>query len=301
MANTKTPFFGLASHGTVGKAITSQKRGSSTLLRKKPIPAYRLTLPQQYHRWLYRDYTDLWLEQSEATKQEYRTAASRYHMTGMALWQRQYLRSLEDIAGWWRLDELSGAVARDSSPNLNHGTVIGATVQDGLISKARHFDALDDRIKIEHSPALDLTSALTLEMFINSDTAGHRVLISKGSAAVGNTTYALQRRLDNKMRFFHSAGGIGDYVETAVTLTNGIWYHVAATITAGNLVKIYIDGVERASANLGVRPSNIWPLYIGSREGGIVQNYGGILDNCIIYNRTLTPEQVQRHSERRYP
>lgn len=70
MAKTKTPFFSLGSRGSIGRNVTTQKRGSKTLIRSKPIPTDPESDAQLAQRQIYRDAVAAWhalsLEEQQA-------------------------------------------------------------------------------------------------------------------------------------------------------------------------------------------------------------------------------------------
>lgn len=72
MSLTKTPFLSLGSRGSIGKTLTTQKRGSKTLLRRKPIPADPKSEAQLAWRQIYRDAVTAWHALSAEEKEAWR-------------------------------------------------------------------------------------------------------------------------------------------------------------------------------------------------------------------------------------
>ena len=301
MAKTKTPFFSMDAHGTLAGSITAQKRDNSTLVRAKPLPAYRYTLLQAYRRWLYFDYAYLWTKQSAATRATYRSYGVRHHLTGFQYWMKYNLTHLPDIAGWWKLDERIGAIAHDSSKNANHGVILGATPVDGIIDGAYSFDGINDVITIPTKPSLDLTSALTLEVFIKrTGTQTIQPIVTKGTQFGVTSNYYLLIYLNTRLFFDFWAGGVRYTLESIGNIVgSGEPRHIVG-VYDGNKQLIYSDGYLNNSIVRGALTLNTVPedLRIG-REN--TSWYKSIADNVILYNRALDPTEILRHSERRYP
>jgi hypothetical protein len=93
--------------------------------------------------------------------------------------------------------------------------------------------------------------------------------------------------------------GAGD-VTSSVSLVLGTWAHVAATVD-GTTAKVYVNGVERASGASGL--AAIAAIHI-CNTSGLNNSVQGYYDDLRVYNRVLTPGQVEMlylNSLRGYP
>jgi hypothetical protein len=80
--------------------------------------------------------------------------------------------------------------------------------------------------------------------------------------------------------------GANNTVKDTGTMSTGVWYHCAAVI-ASNTIKIYLDGVEKASAAISGTPqfSTAWGgLNIGWGRSSANMSYNGYLDEVRISN-----------------
>lgn len=301
MANTKNPLISLDARGSIGQAITYTKRRSQTIAEKKPELPYFLTLPVQYQRWLYADYVALWHQQSQATKDSYRSTGVRFHLTAFQYWMKYHLSNLPDIAGWWKLDSMLGATTPDSSRNTNTATIFGATPATGPISGCASF-ITNDYLNCGNHSSLDITGDISIEFsvnFINLAPTYH--LISKGRDWVnGYETF-----LDGLGRLSFRTSQLGASRATVSApglFATGIWYHIIITRTGIN-AQIYVDGSEVAYA---VKQNHLDPLsgtkdlFIAARED-LRYFADALLDNIIIYNRVLDPACIAKHTLRRWP
>lgn len=300
MAKPKSPLLSFGARGTIGDTLTYQKRGQATIAREKPIPKDPYSLAQAYQRWDYRDYAHLWTLQSNATKQTYRTRASRYHITGFSLWMREHLKDLPDILGRWHLDEQSGIIAHDSSKNANDGTVTGALPADGLIDHCRLFDGIDDLINCGNDPSL-YSPTFSIEFFIkplSTGEGGWGQLFWKQGAADGFNSY-----MQNSPNIVFSGwyGGIAKAVATVGDKVSiGVWHHIHLTWDGSNIIA-YVDNekfVGDANAN-PLDDHSVQTLYIGARAAG-AYDFDGYIDEFVMRSRLLDEATIKRHSERRY-
>lgn len=301
MAKTKTPFLSLGAQGSVGDALTSQKRGRHTLLRKKPTPTDPYSLPQAYQRWLYEDYAYLWRQQSTATRQAYAAAGSRHHLTGFQHWMSVMLTTLHDIVGYWKLDDNLAATTVDSSRNANTGTIVGASPATGFIDGCLYFDGINDYVNIV-SPDFNFTSHdFSIDLFIQfTNLTTNRTVVNRGLANAEG--YRLEMDTNVRAVFYTYQAAA---VQLAITPNNSVplgeLFHFCVT-RSGAVSKLYINGVDLTIPivpHIDPAPSTR-SLKLGIYET-LARDHLGLLDHVLIYNRVLDPTEVARHAERRYP
>jgi len=291
----------MEAHGSVGEAITAQKRGTETLVRSKPLPTDPYSLPQAYQRWLYQDYAYLWRRQSFAVQRTYASAGVRFHLTGFQYWMSVQLAARSDLGAWWRLDRGDTVEARDSSPNANESAIFGASPASGRIGRALHFDGLNDWIGITSHPSFLLTSLLSFEAFFNTANAVKLQYIY--AYRLSGIRLYVQVGIPRIERYTATPGDHG--ISSGVNYADGLWHHFLATYDislATQNLKLFIDGVLRATGN--------WtePIVYGAGYGAIgrlgntnTAYWDGHLDNILFYNRALDAIDAQNHAERRYP
>jgi gliding motility-associated-like protein len=156
-----------------------------------------------------------------------------------------------------------------------------------------HFDGVNDYITTASNiPALNITADLTIETWIKFDQvhSDYVRLIGKGDA--NNRTYGLWLQTDGKLLFQINGTPTGLNFTSTTSLQPGIWYHIAA-IRNGNSAKIFINGVEDATATTTVSPqTNTFPLTVGY---GTIHNYlKGSLEDVRVWNIARTVSQIQQ-------
>lgn len=300
MAKTKTPFLSLGSSGTVGGALTSQKRGGETILRGAPRPTDPYSLAQAYQRWDYKDYAHLWTLLTNSQKQVYRTRASRYHITGFSLWMREHLKDLADILSRWHLDEATGIIAFDSSKNANDGAITGALPATGLIAGCRLFDGVDDLITIPASPSL-WSPDFSIEIFlypIDAGEGGFGQPLWKQGLVSGFNAYMLNA--PNLRWGGWWAGAPKGVSTTGNKVSYGAWHHIVLQDDESNVIA-YVDNQKFTGDAIAgpVSDHTAEILYIGAKLAGAYA-FHGYIDEFVFRGRRLTEHEIQRHSERRY-
>jgi len=186
--------------------------------------------------------------------------------------------------------EESGDRFYDASRAHLVGDCAGATCparEIGYYGQAAHFDG-GDAVTLPAGTRLgDLNRALTVMAWVKPNTtAGVQNILSADTAASANGFgFGLNAA---GLRF--DAYGAHAFASTAVALAAGQWTHVAAVVEAGRgmTVTFYVNGAARdvltATATLAANTDD--PFRIG-------QNLNGLLDEVVLYDRALTPAQLQ--------
>jgi hypothetical protein len=202
----------------------------------------------------------------------------------------------QGLVGYWNLDETTGQMARDSSPLMNHGTLMGFRPTDvvpGSTGNGLNFDPMvAPVVVVPDAPALNPTTAISIGAWIRAtDWSGNRRLAQKGD---NDDQYRLTA--EGGLLKFHLTGVTGGNLE-AILPSTGMPHHVMGTFD-GKRIRIYIDGNiqaqdDSASGTIGVTPSN---LHIGLKRVGApnVDSFSGVLDDVVIYNRALNATEVRR-------
>ena len=107
------------------------------------------------------------------------------------------------LVAWWSFDEGEGATAYDGSGNNNHATLMGGATwttpgapgREG--GKAISLNGTSAFLRVEHSPSLDLTNAMTYEMWVYYTGTPADALLCKGVSGDGNAWKNLGIRLDD--------------------------------------------------------------------------------------------------------
>ena len=215
------------------------------------------------------------------------------------------------IKGYWKFDDNTGTLAKDSSGWQNNGTLLNGTVKcangdcpvwtAGVFGNAIKLDGLNDYVNVSDSPSVNMSgNVLTLSAWVNlSTTAGADTtqrIISK-TAGAGSEQYELLYTSDshatpNKFRFDigNSASLTSLYTNETFTSTNA-WYHVAGVYNSSHMI-IYVNGREKnVTVYTGGITARTSDVNIGRAATGN-QNFNGTIDEVRIYNQSLTASQI---------
>jgi parallel beta-helix repeat protein len=198
--------------------------------------------------------------------------------------------------------------AKDYSNFSNHAEMTGSNAtwneaygHDGW--GAYDFDGNKDSMRVPDSDSLDINTSWTISARFNPDGLvpdNSEFWILKGSSD-GQRAYGIGRLSTEAAFCWISPDGTQAnraYVMTTTQLTNtNKWYHVVCMFDgASQDLTLYLDGADETNAGAGTIPaythSSTEDLFIGS---SFSPNHhpDGVLDQLIIFNRTLTPDQVQ--------
>jgi hypothetical protein len=211
----------------------------------------------------------------------------------------------DGLVGWWPFN----GNANDESGNGNHGTVNGSVnlTNDrfGNVGSAFSFPGNSSSyIECGNGPSLQIINEITLSAWFYRDGGyiGPRILSYEGSfhsgygMSVSNNSNGLAT-LDalfvnangSGMGFCCGDGGNGIDVPALS------WHHVLFTADLNNNGRLYFDG-QLAAEMIGVpvnQANYINSLNIGRLSQSAYDAWGGLLDDIAIYNRALTPQEIQ--------
>ena len=189
--------------------------------------------------------------------------------------------------------EGSGTSASDATANGHTGTVSGATWStSGRFNNALSFDGTNDWVTVADGAGLDLTTAMTLEAWVNpSALSGWQTVIMKERP--GGLAYTLYAH-DNAPRpsAYINTGG-GDAAAIGATgLPLNTWTHLAVTYNGATL-RLFVNGAQAGSqAASGSIFSSTSPLRVGGNSlWG--EYFTGLIDEVRIYSRVLTAAEIQ--------
>lgn len=197
------------------------------------------------------------------------------------------------LAGWWPLNEGSGAVAFDNSGNGNNGTWNGSSTNGShytggkVGTYAGYFNGVNNQINASDTVGTNITVSAWINYLGTSTT---QVPISGGNAndyffaLIGGALYTSQTNASSGQVYYTIAGGV---------LTG--WHLYATTITTnGNNVSwnTYRDGVSIGTylSSNGLMPVGISYLGVNASGGS---HFFGPIDDVRVYNRALSGAEVQ--------
>jgi hypothetical protein len=201
------------------------------------------------------------------------------------------------LIGYWKLDEGTGTTAFDSSGNGYNGTLENnPTWIDGKYGTAINFDGIDDYVAI---PDLYSTSPteLSVSAWINSS------LITtwwRGDTIIHllrNGEFGLQLVSSGVICFgVKVASGVGAW-DVRWNPSPNEWHQIVGTWKKGDSLKLYVDGtlVNQTAANDELLYDAFW---LDSAIGSLYRSeafFNGTIDEVMVYNRSLSADEVMAH------
>jgi hypothetical protein len=212
------------------------------------------------------------------------------------------------LTGYYRLGEASGTTMVDSAPTPNNGTYSGVTLgaTGGLLNDtntAATFNGTTSHALVARQIADDFSIEFRFKSTQNPST-GTRWWDGVGlvDGEVSGATNDFGVGLHGGGKLAAGTGTLGGSDATIITSTGGYndgqWHHVVFTrVKTGGAMKIYVDGVLRASGTGGVNSLTASTnLYVGRLAGGSVGDYfAGTMDEVALYTTALDGDTVLDH------
>ncbi|WP_232285575.1 LamG-like jellyroll fold domain-containing protein [Saccharomonospora marina] len=233
------------------------------------------------------------------------TDGMRVYVDDNLIANRTYAPSVyaDKPVGYWRLGDGDGDV-RDQSGNGHRGTYSGTVTRQGNGAMPDDNNTAADfaggKAQIPDSDTLDVTGAMTLEMWVkprhNEDGGGWNDLLSKyGGTDDAPMPYELSLKPDMTMQLRQSGSGTTwQKVTSDDAVVPGQWNHIAVTRTAGGKVTFYLNGEKAGGGSFAEQgAANAHPLVIGRRENG--GNAAAQIDEVAVFDKALAEKTLSAH------
>lgn len=189
------------------------------------------------------------------------------------------------------LYKLDGASFKSKDAYGHLCTVTGALWSlDG-----RTFDGTDDRISCGNHTSLNLTSEDFSGMaWVNpTDLSATPFVISKGQTNVRGWGFYFDA--GGRLIFSTSQSGAIQKTQTAMsTIVINTRYSIGFT-RSGADARVYVDGIDVTNSAVShINPdSDANELFVGQMRGSGVNPLAGTIGECLLWNRKLTPQEIQ--------
>ena len=265
--------------------------GVQFLLNGSPLGAEDTTAP----------YTIVWNSTSVANGGPYTLSArardnAANQATSTAVSVTVSNGAVTGLVAAYSFNEGTGSTLVDRSGRGHTGTISGATWSTpGKFGGALSFDGVNDWVTVGDTAALDLTTGMTLEAWVQpSSLGGWRNVIIKERA--NGETYNLYAHTDSNTPavFIVNASAPGTPLDAMGTSTIQLnsWTHLAATYD-GTSLRLYVNGVLVGTrATGGAMLTSTGVLRIGG-NGIWGEFFQGRIDEIRVYNRALTLAEIQ--------
>jgi hypothetical protein len=192
----------------------------------------------------------------------------------------------------YSFNEEAGTTLIDRTGQGRTGTLSGPTwTSAGRYGGALSFDGVNDWVTVNDANALDLTTGMTLQAWVRptSVSSWRTVLVKNVSGGMVYSLFASDTT-SAAAGYVRTTADLG--VPSPSPLALNVWTHLAVTYD-GAMLRLYVGGVQVASrAVSGSMPASTGVLSIGGNSLGL-GFFQGLIDDVRIYNRALTPLEIQ--------
>jgi glucose/arabinose dehydrogenase len=204
--------------------------------------------------------------------------------------------------GYWRLGEASGTTAADET-GTNPGTYVNgptlgvAGALKGNSNTAASFNGSTQFVDVPSSPSLNASTGVSVEAWVKP--AAMPGLGNSGTIAMKASdppyAYWLQVTDNDRAKFGVGIGGVNRPLSAGGVVAPGNWYHLVGTYD-GSVQRLYVNGGLAASQSLSGNVQSVaGDFRIGTTR--TTEFFNGVVDDVAVYNKALTPAQVQSHYE----
>ena len=211
------------------------------------------------------------------------------------------------LVGWWKLDEVSGTSAADSSGNGSVGILQnGPSWATGKIGQALNFDGIDDFVEIPFGDWLNvnnITVSLWVKKLSNSQ-PGWNTLISRQYDTSWDDVFFMAYNTSGGDNYIFGLNGDERSITGPASSPDLNQWAQLVGVYDGSYLTFYRNGVLIGSISVfpGMK-SDTTKLTIGAQYNGYYSGAGRdvgidefanvIIDDVRIYNRALSAAEIQ--------
>jgi Concanavalin A-like lectin/glucanases superfamily len=213
------------------------------------------------------------------------------------------VKATPNLQSYWRLGEVSGTTAADSTGAVS-GTYSSVTLgSPGLVGSsdpAASFSGSSNRMAAATSSyGFAGTGSFTVEAAIKPttvDATSRRIFSSEvlSGGSVVNGFGLWNNGSANKLQVCRIPGGTYECATTSAA-ASGVAKHVAATYD-GSTLKLYVNGTQVASTTSKGSITAPSTFTVGARSD-FAGSWAGVIDDAAVYSRALSTAEVEEHAE----
>ena len=218
-----------------------------------------------------------------------------------------------DLVGYWPLDENEGTTTADVSKNGNTGDLNGDVAWvEGMFGSALTFDGDGDYVNVGNDDILEMyVYDFSISLWVNipdSVKENKMAFFAKGGDEGGGIRYFVGTDGGTDVKIIVDDNNSKFDPNSDSSVVSATWHHVVA-YREGNLLRLYIDGVEDMGITNNAESTlpddyNISPTVHDAYIGCITDNnditgvtlekfFIGIIDDVAVWSRALTVEEIE--------
>ena len=237
---------------------------------------------------------------------QYELTADNGATTVVPSYSRQILD--DHPTNYYRLGDLTGTAATDSSGNARHATYSGSyslnqtpAITNTSDNDRSFYTPVNGGATLAAASMPTITNLLSGEAWINPDSlTGYNNWFGRYNAdqalGITNWSWGFYSNGANLELMLYSTAATAVYATTSDNpLQVGVWQHVAFSYD-GNRMRVFLNGVEQVNqaATPVLATAALADFKIGLNNA-TARNFKGYIDEVAVYDYPLGPEQIQAH------
>ena len=193
-------------------------------------------------------------------------------------------------------DDGAGNTAKDLSENKNDGEIVGnAKWTDGKHGKCLEF-AAGSYVKMNEIPSYDVSEAITLMAWVNTNTVTTWARVIDKSQWQDNGFDLALSQVSAAPLFEFFVNNATSQALANTPVNDGKWHFIVGTF-GNKTLRIYVNGIKenevKSTGDVNIKTNN-WPITIGVEANNLTgQPYVGMIDEVAIFNRELSENEIQ--------
>jgi len=211
---------------------------------------------------------------------------------------------IPELYAHWKLNEVSGVIAYDSSPNGRDGELNKMEAGDWVAGKLNNcllFDGVDEHVNCNDIASFERTDSFTIEVWFKTNSTKEQAIISRMDKA--SPYQGWQIKLNNGQVYFELINSTvaNNFIRVHVEDLNyadNVWHYLAVTYNGSSLasgIHIYIDSDDKTlivnQNSLTATIQNAKFMDIAAREGSNLF-FNGYIDEIVICTKVLSLQQI---------
>jgi len=214
--------------------------------------------------------------------------------------------------GYWRFEDVTGALAVDSSANGNDGSILGTYLQvPGASGNGLYFDGTGTYVSVPDDSTLDFTTEMTLTAWVypvektTGDVYNRYMHMIAGKGADGSENFDFSMApvalpsgggdYTGKSFWFESQGGslIAKGPSDGWPVVPPNQWSMLSLVIDGSTLTYYLDGTPYATTVTSPLIPNSNPLWLGRQNAGSYPlSFKGIMDEVSLYGEALSQAEI---------
>ena len=212
----------------------------------------------------------------------------------------------DSVVGYWKLDN---GVARDYSGNGHDGILSdpAPTASEGAFGDtdgAMVFDGSSTYTSGQYAAINEMSGSMSAMFWIKDGVNNNPYETFLGKGTWGTDGCWMIRKIETGDGHicFEMNALTPNKVDSTLEIEDELWHHVTCVYdSADSHLKIFVDGTLDNSVSVsGTQPTYEGIFSIGNRNGQD-RFFSGNLDDIILFNRALSPEEIRAYYDSRAP